>query len=188
MNTYDLVEMIIAANKETLEEHGVDLHQENITVRDIQTCDPANEVPNGNRNTIVTISAAGKKVGGHHVYYINRVDIGDAYTGDGGLDLSLSAVDNVQNIIDAIIATGDESLDFDMLQAIKEDVGNNLTLHFNAELDVDPDAYVSINSLKHFGSIDINLLIDREIVDPVDLSEILTVDILDGFEQSVGLD
>lgn len=186
MKISDLVDMVVAANGETLEEYGVDLHSENLSVRALASI--GGEVPEADgRNTRVTLQANGARVRGTYDYFYNRTPIEPAYPADSALPLDLSSVDEL-GLIEAIIATGDPELDLDLLNGILNDPDNNLTLHYNADAEdgVDYDAYVSINSLEHSGIFNIILTLDRGPADPViDLSEILTGTVLNGFEQNV---
>ena len=65
-----LVDAIIAKNIETLDQYGIDLHNENLTVVSIS---PSSHI---DRNTAVIVKADGPKVKLENTYYYNRKDLG----------------------------------------------------------------------------------------------------------------
>lgn len=65
-----LIDEIIANNIETIEEYGIDLHNENLQVIAI------NPSTYGDRNTAVTVKADGPRVKMENTYFYNRQDLG----------------------------------------------------------------------------------------------------------------
>lgn len=178
----NLIDKIISANQETLSEYNVNLHEENLRVMDITSIDP---IESGtDRNTSVSVQANGPRVSGAYKYFYNRIDIHQMYPVDKKLDIKLSDIQS-QGLIETLLNCGDDELDLDILSSISPEDEQDLKLHYDADQEIDFDAYIFINNLSHYGRINIKLTVDPEHTHVLNLNEILEGDTLDGFDQNV---
>lgn len=180
MNLTTLIDMIIAANQTTLEKYKVDLHNEKLSLVEISE---AGDIPEAEgRNTRVTLKANGSRVRGTRDYFYNRMDVSGIYPEDSSITLKLSDVESV-GLIDALIATEDESLDLELLGRISDDPETKVVLDYSPDVEIDYDAQIIVSGLVYYGTINVTLIVDVEVKEPLDLSDLLQGDFLDGFDQ-----